>query len=70
MSGASGGWQVVLLREPKEVLAQAPADLRRRLLSALHPLEIDLGPIGSRKLRGHEELLRLRVGAWRIIYGI
>jgi mRNA interferase RelE/StbE len=70
MSGVSGGWQVVLLREPKKVLAKAPADLRRRLLSALHTLEIDPRPIGSRRLRGHEEFLRLRVGAWRIIYSI
>jgi mRNA interferase RelE/StbE len=71
MSNTGGStWQVILLREPKKVLARVPADLRRRLLTVLHGLEVEPRPNGCRKLRGHEDLYRLRVGDWRIVYGV
>ena len=66
----TGPWQVILLREPKKVLARVPADLRRRLLAALHGLEADPHPAGCKRLRGYEELYRVRVGDWRISYAM
>ena len=63
-------WQVIVLREPKKILAKVPGDLRRRLLTALHELEVDPRPTGCKKLRGHEDLYRLRVGDWRITYAV
>ena len=63
-------WQVILLRDPKKILAKVPGDLCRRLLTALHELEVDPRPAGCKKLRGHEDLYRLHVGDWRVIYAV
>jgi len=65
----SGPWQVILLREPKKVLAKVPGDLRRRLLTALHGLAADPRPAGCKRLKGYD-LYRVRVGDWRITYAI
>lgn len=66
----TGPWQVILLREPKKVLARVPGDLRRRLLAALHGLAEDPRPAGCKRLKGYAELYRVRVGDWRIVYTV
>ena len=63
-------WQVILVREPKKILAKVPADLRRRILARLHDLEINPRPPGCKKLAGYADLYRVRVGDWRITYTI
>ena len=63
-------WQVILLREPKKILAKVPADLRRRILARLHELESDPRPASCKKLAGHDDLYRVRVGDWRVTYAI
>lgn len=65
----TGPWQVILLREPKKVLAKVPGDLRRRLLTALHGLAADPRPAGCKRLKGYD-LYRVRVGDWRITYAV
>jgi mRNA interferase RelE/StbE len=62
--------QVLLTRIPRKVLAKVPADLRSRLLAALHSLELDPLPNGVKKLAGFEDYYRIRVGDWRIIYAL
>jgi mRNA interferase RelE/StbE len=61
-------WQVLLARQPEKILAKVPAELRRRLLDALHELRANPQPVGCTKLKGHENLYRVRVGDWRITY--
>ena len=63
------GWQVILAREPKKLLAKLPADLRRRILTELHGLERNPWPVGCKKLTG-VDFYRVRVGDWRIIYRV
>jgi mRNA interferase RelE/StbE len=63
-------WQVIVSREPKKILAKVPADLRRRLLTALHSLAEDPRPAGCKKLQGYDNLYRVRVGDWRISYAV
>ena len=63
-------WQVILLREPKKILAKVPADLRRRILARLHELESDPRPAGCKNLTGYTDLYRVRVGDWRITSAI
>jgi len=44
--------------------------LKRRIVQALRKLEGDPRPPGSLKLQGNEELYRVRVGDYRVIYQI
>ena len=44
--------------------------LKRRLLKALRSLETNPRPPGCLKMQGNEELYRVRVGDYRIIYQI
>ena len=43
---------------------------RRRVLRALVALEVNPRPPGAKKLRGESELWRVRVGDYRILYGV
>lgn len=42
----------------------------RRIISAIERLSADPRPVGVRKLQGAEDLWRLRVGEYRIIYAM
>ena len=44
--------------------------LKRRIAKALHGLEENPHPPGCKKLAGEDELYRVRVGDYRIIYQI
>ena len=45
-------------------------DLKRRIVHVLRKLEADPRPPGSLKLQGNEELFRIRMGDYRLIYQI
>jgi mRNA interferase RelE/StbE len=53
-----------------KVLDRLPPDMRRRLVRRLEALEDNPRPRGVEKLAGVEELYRVRVGAYRIVYTI
>lgn len=63
-------WRVQLSSDADITFRKLPADLRRRVLARLHDLESDPRPPGFRKLMGYDDLYRLKVGGWRIIYTI
>jgi mRNA interferase RelE/StbE len=63
-------WQIVIRREPERVLKHAPRNLTQRLDAAIRGLAEDPRPRGCKRLEGYENLYRLRVGDWRIIYAI
>jgi mRNA interferase RelE/StbE len=44
--------------------------MRKRISQAIDSLETNARPAGSKKLKGAEELYRLRVGDYRIIYTV
>lgn len=62
-------WDVWLHRQPEKVLRRLPSELRHRLDRAILALGDDPRPQGSRKL-SDQELYRVRVGDWRIVYAI
>ena len=62
-------WDVWLHRQPEKVLRRLPSELRHRLDRAILALGDDLRPQGSRKL-SDQELYRVRVGDWRVVYAI
>ena len=60
-------YQVVIKKKAKKFIDKLPKDEKIRVVSA-----ISLLPNGEdvKKLKGHDNLLRLRVGAYRIIYTV
>ena len=53
-----------------KVLDRLPADMRRRIIRRLEALEHNPMPRGVEKLAGVDELYRVRVGTYRIVYAI
>jgi mRNA interferase RelE/StbE len=53
-----------------KALDRLPSDIQGRVMRKLHALENEPRPPGVEKLAGMEDLYRVRVGAWRIVYAI
>ena len=70
MNEPPSSWQVVLLRQPEKTLRTLPGDLLQRMRAVIQGLEQDPRPHGCKKLTGHEDIYRIRVGHWRIVYAI
>lgn len=64
-------YAVVITPGPAKFLTRLRDEsLKRRITTALHALERDPRPPGCVKLQGGEELYRVRVGDYRIVYQI
>ena len=70
MSDAAPRWKIRISRQPQKALRRVPRDLRQRIREAIWGLAVDPRPHGCKKLVGYENLYRIRVGSWRIIYSI
>jgi len=66
----AGSWQVIIHRKAERVLKRLDGDMLERIRQAIRGLASEPRPIGYKKLTGHENLYRIRVGDWRIIYAI
>lgn len=60
-------YQIVIKKKAKKFIDKLPINEKRRVVSAIEQL-----PNGEdvKKMQGYDELLRLRVGDYRIIYTI
>ena len=47
-----------------------PANIQKRLQIAINALKNDPHPSGSIKLEGSEHLYRIRLGDYRVVYGV
>lgn len=63
-------WEIEIHRSARSVLERLPRDLFERIDKAICSLADDPRPRGSRRLRGHQNLYRIRVADWRIVYAI
>jgi mRNA interferase RelE/StbE len=63
-------WEIIIERQAERMLRRLPADLLRRIDQAIMSLVHDPRPAGCKKLRGYQDLYRLRVVDWRIIYAV
>lgn len=65
--GACLMYRIVLKKKAKKFIDGLPKNERRRVVAAIEQL-----PNGEdiKKLKGHADLLRLRVGDYRIIYTV
>ncbi|MFZ5857089.1 MAG: type II toxin-antitoxin system RelE family toxin [Chloroflexota bacterium] len=63
-------WQVIIHRKAEKILKRLDGDILERIRRAIRGLASEPRPMGYKKLSGYENLYRLRVGDWRIIYAI
>ena len=63
-------WQVILERQPKKILRRLPRPLLKRIQSAMWELADDPHPPDSKKLVGYNNLYRIRIGSWRVVYAV
>jgi mRNA interferase RelE/StbE len=63
-------WEVVLARQPEKILRRLPRGLLQRVEQTIEALADNPRPPGCKRLVGHGDLYRVRVGDWRIIYAI
>ena len=61
---------VVITRSPQKALDRLEGDIYARITRKLEELEDNPRPMGVEKLSGREDLYRVRVGNWRIVYAI
>lgn len=60
-------YRIIVKKKAKKFIDKLPMNERKRIAYAIEQL-----PNGEdiKKLKGHDELLRLRVGEYRIIYSV
>jgi len=60
-------YRIIIKKHAKKFIDRLPANERKRVVAAIEQL-----PNGEdiKKLKGHEGLLRLRVGEYRIVYSV
>ena len=63
-------YRIGFTRAAERVLASLPKSDLRRVDTAILRLALDPRPPGSKKLKGTEELYRIRVGNYRVVYQI
>jgi len=63
-------YRIQLLPGAARALERTPIATRRRLAHAIDELASNPRPHGSQKLRGADDIWRLRVGDYRILYQV
>ena len=68
------GWMarrsLEISRTAEQQLRSLPVEAQRRLAHAMLALPDDPFPPGSRKLSGYDDVFRIRVGVYRVIYDV
>jgi len=70
MPEAERRWQVLIDKQPERIFRRLPRPLLQRIREKIWELSRDPSPRGCMKLRGYDNLYRVRVGDWRISYAI
>lgn len=63
-------YSIEISRTAEKQLRKLPAAHRRRVARAMVALGSEPHPPGSRKLAGYEDVFRIRVGVYRVIYSV
>ena len=63
-------YEIEISRSAEKQLRKLPRTDQERILNAILPLADDPLPRGARKLSGYDDVFRIRVGHYRILYSI
>ena len=63
-------YEIEISRIAEKQLKKLPKDDQKRVADALRELCEDSFPRGARKLSGYEDVFRIRVGRYRILYSV
>jgi mRNA interferase RelE/StbE len=63
-------WRIVIHRKAEKTIKRLRGEMRERTRQAIRSLAENPRPVGYKKMAGYENLYRIRVGDWRIIYAI
>ena len=66
----AGRYQILFAPPAEKSLAKLPNDIQRRIVKAVESLADNPRPVQSKKLQGPEDLYRIRVGDYRVVYDI
>ena len=63
-------YTVIISRASQKVINRLDGDMHARIIRKLETIEDNPRPMGIEKLTGPDNLYRVRVGDWRIVYAI
>jgi mRNA interferase RelE/StbE len=63
-------YRITLARSARKELEAIPAKIQDRILAAIDDLQTDPRPRGCKKLKGADDLFRIRIGDYRVIYEV
>jgi mRNA interferase RelE/StbE len=63
-------YQVIIPKPVQKQLRELPPKVRSRFLAEIKLLAANPRPDGVKKLKGYEDMYRIRVGSYRVIYEI
>ena len=63
-------YDIEISRTAEKQLKRLPQDDRQRIVRAILSLCDDPFPRGSRKLSGYDDVFRIRVGTYRVLYSV
>jgi mRNA interferase RelE/StbE len=65
-----GSYHVTFARSARRELEHLPEPIRSRVLRRIEALGSNPRPSGCRKLEGAEDLWRIRIGEYRLVYSV
>jgi mRNA interferase RelE/StbE len=63
-------WQIIIHRKAEKILKRLDGETLERIRRSIRSLANVPRPSGVKKLVGYDNLYRIRVGDWRVIYAI
>ena len=63
-------WQIIIHRKAEKTIKRLHGEMLERTRQAIRLLAENPHPVGYKKMAGYDNLYRIRVGDWRIIYAI
>jgi mRNA interferase RelE/StbE len=63
-------YAIFLEHQAEKALRRLPRDLLVRVDRLILALAVDPRPAGCKKLKGYDNLYRVRLGDWRIVYAV